>query len=58
MTSFGEIINAAKTQSEDEFVNALIAALPPIYDKESPETVLRTLYRALAKELVPVLVSF
>jgi len=48
----GEIISAVGTQSEEQFVDALVASLPPIYEKEKTDTVLHKLYAALAKELV------
>ena len=51
MTSFGEIISAAGTQSKEEFEQALIAALPPIYQKEDKDTIIRKLYQGLAEEL-------
>lgn len=52
MSDFGEIISAAGTQSIESFTEALIAALPPIYEKQDTTTVLHRLYEALAKELV------
>ena len=51
MTSFGEIKSAAGLQSEEAFTEALIASLPPIYDKENQNTLIRKLFRALAEEL-------
>lgn len=52
MTSFGEIRSAAGTQSKEAFAEALVAALPPIYEKENTDTLLRRLYDSLAEELV------
>jgi hypothetical protein len=52
MSSFGEIKSAAGTQSKEEFVNALLATLPPIYEKEDTTTILYRLYEGLATELV------
>lgn len=52
MTSFGEIRSAAGTQDKDAFVSSLVALLPPIYDKENPNTLLRKLYEAMAEELL------
>jgi len=54
MSSFGEITSAAGTQSIDAFTEALIASLPPIYDKQDPTTTIRKLYTALAEELQKV----
>lgn len=52
MNSFGEIISAAGTQSKEAHVDALIAALPPIYQKQQDGTIIKRLYEALAEELV------
>ena len=52
MADPGVIINAAGTQDVDAFTDALIAALPPIYQKDSKDTVLYKLFRILAEELV------
>lgn len=53
-SNFGVITSAAGTHSASAFTDALVAALPPIYDKESPNTVLRRIYTALAQELAKV----
>ena len=52
MNSFGEIRSAAGTQSPQEFVDSLVATLPPIYAKENTDTVIQKMYLALAEELV------
>lgn len=52
MGKFGVIQSAVGTQSIEQYVEALLAALPPIYDKDSENTLLRTFYTALAEELV------
>ena len=52
MTTSGEIISAAGTQSEQNYIDALISSLPPIYQKESTRTILYRLYASLAKQLV------
>jgi hypothetical protein len=51
MTSFGQIQSAAGSQSPQQFADALLAALPPIYQKENKDTILYKLYTALAEEL-------
>lgn len=48
----GRIISAAGTQDVDAFTNALLEALPPIYQKNSKDTVLYKLFRSLAEQLV------
>lgn len=52
MSSPGQIISAAGTQSQKDFVDALIAALPPIYEKDKTDTIIHKLFEALAAELV------
>jgi len=52
MTDLGEIIVVAGTQDVQSFEDALIAALPPIYEKQDLNTNLRKLYNSLAQELV------
>lgn len=52
MTEFGEIKSSAGSGDEETFVENLLAALPPIYEKTNKDTVLAKLYQALAKELV------
>lgn len=52
MVEFGEIKSSAGSSDEDLFVENLLAALPPIYEKTNKDTVLFKLYSALAKELV------
>lgn len=51
MTS-GRIISAAGTQDVDAFTSALLDALPPIYQKNSQDTILYKLFRGLAEQLV------
>jgi hypothetical protein len=51
MTS-GRIVSAAGTQDVDAFTDALLAALPPIYQKNSKDTVIYKLFRGLAEQLV------
>lgn len=52
MSSSGKIIAAAGTQLEQSYIDALIASLPPIYQKEDSTTILHRLYSSLAKQLV------
>lgn len=52
MSDLGKIVSAAGTQSVESFEDALLAALPPIYDKEDKGTPLAKLYSALAQQLV------
>lgn len=51
MADFGQIVNATGTQNAEAFEEALVAALPPIYEKEDKEVLHRKIYRALAAEL-------
>lgn len=52
MVEFGEIRSSAGTGDKDLFIENLLAALPPIYEKTNKDTILYRLYEALAKELV------
>ena len=52
MSDPGVIINVAGSKDVATYVGALLATLPPIYDRTSTDTILYNLYNALAEELV------
>ena len=52
MSDPGQIKSAVGTQDPQVFVDSLVGALSPIYDKESKESLHYKLYELLAKELV------
>jgi hypothetical protein len=52
MSNPGVITNVAGSRDIATYTNALLATLPPIYDRTSTDTILYNLYNALAQELV------
>ena len=52
MSDPGVITNVAGSKDVATYTSALLATLPPIYDRTSTDTILYNLYNALAEELV------
>jgi len=52
MSDPGVITNVAGSKDIATYTSALLATLPPIYDRTSTDTILYNLYNALAEELV------
>jgi len=52
MTTPGVITDVTGSQSIEDFTDSLIGTLPPIYEKEKKDTILRKIYTSLAEQLV------